>query len=433
MFSKLIYDPIHKYMEFSKLLIRVIDTVEFQRLRQIKQLGLCYYVFPGASHNRFEHSLGVSHLSGELINNIKTNQPELGITDKDVLLVKTAGLVHDLGHACYSHFFDNIFLNGKIPEDNPFRHHENRSIMIFNRIVEKYNLPYTKEDCQTVADLISPRKERESFIYDIVANAKSGLDCDKFDYIVRDTYNLGLSYSFDYSRLFKQARVIDDRICFPEKEIFNIYDLYYTRYRLHKEVYNHPCVKQIEYMILDAFELANDELGISEKIYDMDKFCQLTDDIISLIEHSDNPKLDKAKEIIRRIRTRDLYKYIGETECHDVYTTLPKSVTLNKVDKIEGLEREDVIVENLIMNYSCGTDNPVDNIYFYKTKDPTYCYQVDKNSVSKMLPSVFQEHILRLYCKDKSKIDLAREVYDYIKDAFPRWNDEDLITCHSAF
>ena len=82
----------------------------FKKLKNIKQLGLCYYVFPGASHNRFEHSLGVSYLSGLLAETLQINQPELKISDRTVLLIKIAGLGHDSGHACYSHFFDHTFL-----------------------------------------------------------------------------------------------------------------------------------------------------------------------------------------------------------------------------------------------------------------------------------------------------------------------------------
>ena len=68
--SKLIFDPIHNYMEFEKELLQIIDTKEFQRLRNIKQLGLAYLVFSGASHNRFEHSLGVAYLSYKMIKGI---------------------------------------------------------------------------------------------------------------------------------------------------------------------------------------------------------------------------------------------------------------------------------------------------------------------------------------------------------------------------
>ena len=69
--SKIIFDPIHKYMEFEPLLLKIIDTKEFQRLKKIKQLGACHYIFPGAIHSRFEHSLGVSYLSGLILNKIK--------------------------------------------------------------------------------------------------------------------------------------------------------------------------------------------------------------------------------------------------------------------------------------------------------------------------------------------------------------------------
>ena len=82
--NKKIFDPIHKYMEFEPLLLQIIDTPEFQRLRNIKQLGLCYYVFSGASHNRFEHSLGVAHLSGVLLKHLQNNQPELSISNRDI-------------------------------------------------------------------------------------------------------------------------------------------------------------------------------------------------------------------------------------------------------------------------------------------------------------------------------------------------------------
>ena len=68
---KLLYDPIHGYMKFTMKCIKIIDTPEFQRLRKIKQLGNCYRVFSGASHNRFEHSLGVGWLASELLTQIK--------------------------------------------------------------------------------------------------------------------------------------------------------------------------------------------------------------------------------------------------------------------------------------------------------------------------------------------------------------------------
>ena len=99
---KVAYDPVHSYVQLHDDVLSVMDTPEFQRLRDLKQLGTCYFVFPGASHNRFEHSLGVAHLSGAMINHFVGSQPELRITEQEASYVRIAGLVHDLGHGPFS-------------------------------------------------------------------------------------------------------------------------------------------------------------------------------------------------------------------------------------------------------------------------------------------------------------------------------------------
>ena len=96
--GKIIHDPVHGQIYLEPLLIQIIDTPQFQRLRDLKQLGCAYLVFPGASHNRFEHSIGVSHLAQQMLQHLQSTQPELAINAHDILLVKIAGLCHDLGH-----------------------------------------------------------------------------------------------------------------------------------------------------------------------------------------------------------------------------------------------------------------------------------------------------------------------------------------------
>ena len=73
--TKLIYDPIHGYMSFDKDCLDIIDTITFKRLQNIKQMGTCDYVFPGATHSRFIHSLGVAYLAEKMIKNISLKQP----------------------------------------------------------------------------------------------------------------------------------------------------------------------------------------------------------------------------------------------------------------------------------------------------------------------------------------------------------------------
>lgn len=89
--GKTFNDPIHGHFDLSALSVAIIDTPHFQRLRNISQLGGAYFVYPGATSNRFEHSLGVSYLARSFVRRLRKNQPELGITDVDVLCVEIAG------------------------------------------------------------------------------------------------------------------------------------------------------------------------------------------------------------------------------------------------------------------------------------------------------------------------------------------------------
>jgi HD superfamily phosphohydrolase len=103
---KIFNDPIHGHIQLETVEIQVIDTPQFQRLRDLKQMGVSYYVFPGATHNRFEHSIGVCHLAGLWVEMLQRTQPALNLMDNDIKCVRLAGLCHDLGHGPFSHLFD---------------------------------------------------------------------------------------------------------------------------------------------------------------------------------------------------------------------------------------------------------------------------------------------------------------------------------------
>lgn len=109
---KVVADPIHQTIPLDDQVVKMIDTPEFQRLRDLKQLGTTCFVFPGASHNRFEHSIGVSHVSRQFIDHLHFEQPELGITDNERMYVRIAGLCHDLGHGPFSHGENSRYSRG---------------------------------------------------------------------------------------------------------------------------------------------------------------------------------------------------------------------------------------------------------------------------------------------------------------------------------
>ncbi|MCH88475.1 metal-dependent phosphohydrolase, partial [Trifolium medium] len=154
-----------------------------------------------------------------------------------------------------------------------------------------------------------PRSSSEkSFLYDIVANGRNGIDVDKFDYIARDCRACGLGCNFEFQRLMETMRVLDDEICYRAKDYLTIHKLFATRADLYRTVYTHPKVKAIELMVVDALVLANDYLQISSSIQDPAEYWKLDDSIIKTIETSPCPELKEARELILRIRRRNLYQ-----------------------------------------------------------------------------------------------------------------------------
>ena len=313
--NKNIYDPIHGYVSIDPLALKIIDTVEFQRLRNIKQLGVLNYVYPSANHTRFEHSIGVYHLAGKFIETLKKNQPELIITDRDIQNIKIAGLCHDLGHGPFSHLFDKFLELNYV--ESEYTKHEYRSKLILRFINDKYSLEINDEDLLIIGNMILPTKNTNSdYKYQIVSNSITGIDVDKFDYIIRDSFYLGLKYNCDYERVFECSRIINNQICFNEKIIFNLYDIYYNRAKLHNQVYSHSVGRSIELMILDLLKISSVyKQEFIKSINSPEIFCKYDDNIIWLIKKFEN-EFDTG--IVSNIETRILYKLIHEAKIQNI-------------------------------------------------------------------------------------------------------------------
>uniref|UniRef100_A0A8C3WJC0 Deoxynucleoside triphosphate triphosphohydrolase SAMHD1 n=1 Tax=Catagonus wagneri TaxID=51154 RepID=A0A8C3WJC0_9CETA len=473
---KVINDPIHGHIELHPLLIRIIDTPQFQRLRYIKQLGGGYYVFPGASHNRFEHSLGVGYLAGCLVRELSEKQPELEITERDILCVQIAGLCHDLGHGPFSHMFDGRFIPLARPDVkwtheqgsvNMFEHLVNSNglinVMQHYGLVPEDDIWFIKE--QITGPLESPvknavwpykgRPKEKSFLYEIVANKRNGIDVDKWDYFARDCHHLGIQNNFDYKRFMKFARVceVDNKkhICTREKEVGNLYDMFHTRNCLHRRAYQHKVGNIIDTMITDAFLKADPYIEISGSkgkkyristaIDDMEAFTKLTDNIFLEILYSTDPKLDAARAILKKIECRNLYKFVGETQPgeqgkikRENYESLPKGVASAKPSNVQlevELKPEDFIVDVINMDYGMEDKNPIDNVRFYCKSDPDKAIRITKNQVSQLLPEKFAEQLIRVYCKktdEKSLFAAQQHFVQWCSDNdFTKPQDGDIV------
>ncbi|KAG7611310.1 HD/PDEase domain [Arabidopsis suecica] len=384
-FSKHVHDNVHGNIYLDPLCLKFIDTEQFQRLRELKQLGVTNMVYPGAVHSRFEHSLGVYWLAGETVQRLKTFQGmELGIDNHDLQTVRLAGLLHDIGHGPFSHMFEREFL----PKD-----------MI---------LASTE-----VSELKGNAEKR--FLYDIVANGRNGIDVDKFDYIVRDSRACGLGCNFQFQRLTEPMRVIDNEICYPAKEYRTVHKLFATRADLCRTVYMHPKKMAIELMIVDAMVKANNVLEISSMINDPSQYWKLDDTILKTIERSPDPELAEAKELILCLSRR----HFSVTSMRYQRTkSIISNLSLLKISSVSQkqtsltLKEEDIAVTNVKIDLARGRENPLECINFYKDYNSAEKFVIPEDRVSHLLPTTYQEMIVRVYAKKPELVEAVSEAFE---------------------
>ncbi|XP_035381839.1 deoxynucleoside triphosphate triphosphohydrolase SAMHD1-like [Electrophorus electricus] len=424
---KVFNDPIHGHIQLHPLLVKIIDTPHFQRLRNIKQLGGGYYVFPGASHNRFEHSIGVAHLAGKLVKCLhgsqkikKTNEEK---KEKEELCVQIAGLCHDLGHGPFSHLFEEF-----MKKKDPNWKHEEQGITMFEDLIkdrevakEMKEYKIEQQDIKFIQDLICgmTASEHQSFLYEIVNNAKTGIDVDKMDYFSRDCHHLGMTSNFSHERYMVFARVCtnDDgaeHICMRDKEALNMYELFHVRNLLHHTAYQHRVVKAVELMILDALTAADKTFKFSDKVKDPKAYLNLT---VKEILNSTNKDsgIVQAQNIIKRIFERKLYRFIrGKTfQTQEVRHLDMVEQQQNKVstwwNKINGqpsslqLSADDFTVKLAKFNYGMKDKNPVDSLRFYTKDDPHKPITLSKDEVSYLLHEKFSETKVLLFYRGENK------------------------------
>ncbi|KAH6826762.1 HD domain-containing metal-dependent phosphohydrolase family protein [Perilla frutescens var. hirtella] len=422
-FSKHVHDNVHGNIYLDPLSLKFIDTEQFQRLRDLKQLGLSYMVYPGAVHSRFEHSLGVYWLASEAINRLKTYQGlELDIDRFDTQTVKIAGLLHDLGHGPFSHMFEREFIP-RVLHGLKWSHEE-MSLKMIDYIVDEHNIDIPSDILKKVKEMIiasekdaSKSSKEKLFLYDIVANGRNGIDVDKFDYIVRDSRACGLGCNFEFQRVLETMRVIEDEICYRTKEYLTIHKLFAARADLHRTVYMHAKVKAIELMVVDAMTKANDVLQISSYIDEPAQYWKLDDTILKTIETSSSQDLKESRDLILRIRRRDLYQYCNEfsvpKEKVDYFKTVtPQDIICSQSSAYPALHEDDIAVSNVRIDLTRGKNNPLDSINFFQDYDSNKKLPIRDDSISHLLPTSYQDMIVRVYSKKPNLVEAVSKAFE---------------------
>ena len=208
---------------------------------------------------------------------------------------------------------------------------------------EKYALKYTTDDIEFISNVIKPSDDYtkyKDYNFQIVSN-KNGIDIDRMDYIMRDIYNIGLSYGIESERIMNGSQIINDTIQYSEKIRLPIDDFYRTRYILYTDVYNHHAVRSIEYMIKGILTNVNQIFKFKETIRNKDwiKFNTYTDSIIDSISilkdtiYNTNisTEINNSITIMNNIQNRNIYKLFGELKTNKLISINSKYCIIDTV------------------------------------------------------------------------------------------------------
>ncbi len=237
---KIINDPVYGFLRIPEPeLMKVIDHPWFQRLRNIKQMGLAHLVYPGATHTRLAHSLGACHLMGKALDELKTKDIT---SDKDeYVAARLAALLHDIGHGPFSHSLENTLVGV---------HHEKISQLIMHRMNDE--MGGLLEKTIQIYDHSYPRK----YLHQLVS---SQMDVDRMDYLNRDSFYTGVSEGvIGYDRILQMLTVQDNELMVEEKGVHSVEKFIIARRLMYWQVYLHKTVLGAEMLLINILKRAKE-------------------------------------------------------------------------------------------------------------------------------------------------------------------------------
>jgi len=370
----MIRDPIYGFIDLTETERQLLETVPMQRLRLMKQCPSAEFVYPGATHSRFAHSLGVMHIATEFASNME-------LRDEETQSLRLAGLLHDVGHCPFGHVF----------EDAIGWNYREKAEEILCKSDVKFVLDDYGIDPKILADLISGRTE-ERYLGEIL---NSPVDADKLDYLLRDSYFTGISYGLvDVDHILRNVKAFDGRLTMTQRALKSVENFFFARYQMHNAVYYHRTVRAVEVMLRKSFKYASEIFQPITR--DLREFLKLNDvSAIAKILEAKEPLTREtmyARELAEKVFTRKLYKVALERR-------IPKALPPSLVREFEEqlLERTKLSPHELAVDY-------VD--YEHLIEFP---FTLEKH-FSKLVENLVRPlHIFRVYCQS-DKRDKVSEI-----------------------
>lgn len=318
-------DPVHGFIYVSKEENDIVDSLPFQRLRNIKQLALSYYVYHGAEHTRFGHSLGVLHLATRAFRSAVSKGRYQFAADKEEnrkkiiwleQILRLIALTHDLGHAPFSHAAEGLFpIKAEAKGKNRYKHEDLTERIILQteiaEIISKIGIKFRDEygdsydiTPKMICEIYSGRLpgERSEFVF-LRTLMDSELDCDKMDYLLRDSLFCGVSYGrFDVERLIS-CLAISERtedtpiLCIESGGVQAFEEFVLARYFMFVQVYFHRTRRYFDIILSKALSIV-----LPESVFPVDvvEYLQWDDSKVIELLKDLSKNDDTAKRIIER-------------------------------------------------------------------------------------------------------------------------------------
>ncbi len=319
--KKIINDPVLGFINIqSEVVFDLIEQPVFQRLRKIKQLGLSYLVFPGANHSRFEHALGASHLMRQAISVLRLKGVE--ITNEEADAVTIAILLHDIGHAPFSHVLENTLVDIS---------HEKISLLLMHELNQQFN---GKLD---LAIKIFTNQYKKHFLHQLVS---SQLDMDRLDYLGRDSFFTGVAEgTIGVDRIIKMLNVWKDELVVDVKGIYSIEKFLLSRRLMYWQVYLHKTVVSAESLLINVLKRAKDLVGSGVNVFSTPTLRLFLENNFTLNDFEKNISID-GKTVLNwysQLDDNDIAISVKEWQQHPdlVLSYLAKSLNNRKLFKTE--------------------------------------------------------------------------------------------------
>jgi HD superfamily phosphohydrolase len=317
-------DPIHGFVYREPEERDVMDTRIFQRLRRLKQLALASLVYPGATHSRFEHSVGAFHLAGKIAS-------ALDVDPSETRLLKLAALLHDIGHGPFSHVAEPILKKHSAKEKLGEQIAESK----VHELISWQIISTNKE----LARLISDQHREQivgllkgtwghSYLQEVVSGP---VDADKQDYLLRDSLFSGVKYGvYDQERLSNTLLIHDDNddrfLAISIDGIHALEQFVLAKYYMTTQVYRHKIRLITDQMIERGISLGieEDEVDWLRALYSFDgspeyveHYLQWSDDRLVNEILSPTTQDGYAKRFFTRLYNRELFKCIFDVDQND--------------------------------------------------------------------------------------------------------------------